>query len=213
MIKISDNSRISAPDVWSLYMGIQLHFKPGSYDAFKFNFKGPRLKIGSPTEARNKWTLDKLSKKYTKNDLILYFLANTISGNSWIGGMSDEVYQEWVAKIQRMDYTFKSEMSNMLSECEKFNLSFDETILPKDRSNFPLIYTLHQRNKLSLESLVILNNLISFTKDVINNFKDPLDIISDINHRILKYSKFLNSEMNLDKHRDIIINLFTNVKK
>jgi len=215
MIVLSKDIGIAPSDVWQVYMSISLHFKSGSkYDAFKFNFKGPKLKRGSVTEARNKWSLEKLSKTYPKkNDLILYFLANILEGNTWIGGMNDNTYHQWCAKIQRLDYTFKSEMSNMLNECEKFHLHFDEAILPKDRSNFPLIYTLYQKKTLSLESLVILENLVSFSKDINNTLNDPLDIMSDINRRILKYSPFLCSEMNLDKSRDIIISLFTTVNK
>ena len=211
MVRVADDIRVSSMDIWSIYMSINLHFKQGSkYDAFKFNFKGPQLKKGGSSEAKNKWALEKLSRNYNKkNDVILYFLANILEGTTWLGDMNDGVYQDWIARIQRLDYAFKSEMRILSDYCNKHNITFDESIIPEDRTSVPPIYSLYSRKEICLESLVCLENLVGFTKGITRSIKDPLGFIEDISNRIIKYKPFLQSEMNIEKHRDIVINLFT----
>jgi len=213
IILTNDVTRMHPEDVWQIYMSIKLHFETSSkLDAFKYDFRGPRLKIGSSNELKNKWTLEKLSKKYSKkNELILYFLANILDGKDWIGDTCDESYQVFLAKIQRLDYTFKSDMNKLLDMCSEKGFSFDDAFTSKDRSDFPLIYSLYKREDISLETLVILDTLIGFTKDINKNIADPLGIINDISYKIMQYKPFLKSEMLLEKYRELIIKLFTPV--
>jgi len=215
LICLSTESNIAPFDVWSIYTAINLHFKKGgSYDAFKFNFKGPRLKRETFMANRNRYSFEKLARAYTKkNDLICYFMSNVIAGNVWINNMNDSTYTEWCARIQALDYRFNSEMSDVLTIAQRNNYSFDELFNPRDKSDVPAIYKLYQAEKVSLESLVILDNLLQYTKSINKNLSDPLEISSDISHRIIKYKPFLRSEMNVEKHKTIVINLFTSVGK
>jgi len=213
MIVIShDSIKINASDIWQIYMAIKLHFQSSSkFDAFKFNFRGPRLKPGSRNESRSKWALEKLSKKYPrKNDIILYFLANILGGKEWIGDMNEDIYSSWIAKIQRMEYSFKCEIFEFYKVCIEKELSFDDAFISKDNVEVPLIYKMLYHGKISLESLVILQSLIRFVKNIENTMSDPLGIIGDINNKILQYQPFLKEEINLNNSRNIIIKTFKN---
>lgn len=215
MICLSTETGVAPFDVWSIYTAINLHFKKGgTYDAFKFNFKGPRLKRESFMANRNRYSFEKLSRSYPKkNDLICYFMSNVIAGQTWINNMSDAIYAEWCARIQALDYRFNSEMSDAATVAQRNGYSFDELFNPRDKNDVPAIYKLYQAEKVSLESLAILDNLLNFTKSINKNLSDPLEISSDISHRIIKYKPFLRSEMNVEKHKTIVINLFTSVSK
>jgi hypothetical protein len=215
LICLSTESNIAPFDVWSIYTAINLHFKKGgSYDAFKFNFKGPRLKRETFMANRNRYSFEKLARAYPKkNDLICYFMSNVIAGNVWINNMNDGTYAEWSSRIQSLDYRFNSEMSDAALLAERNCYSFDQLFKPRDKSEVPAIYKLYQAEKVSLESLVILDNLLNYTKSINNNLSDPLEISSDISHRIIKYKPFLRSEMNVEKHKKVVINLFTGVSK
>ena len=163
---------------------------------------------------RNRYSFEKLARSYPKkNDLICYFMSNVIVGQTWINNMSDSIYTEWCARIQALDYRFNSEMSDTATLAQRNGYSFDELFNPHDKSDVPAIYKLYQAEKVSLESLVILDNLLHFTKSINKNLSDPLEISSDISHRIIKYKPFLRSEMNVEKHKTIVINLFTSVSK
>lgn len=215
MICLSTETGIAPFDVWSIYTSINLHFKKGgSYDAFKFNFKGPRLKRESFMANRNRYSFEKLARTYPKkNDLICYFMSNVVAGNAWINNMNDTAYNQWLAKIQALDYSFKAEMSDAAAVAERNGYSFDQLFNPRDKSDVPAIYKLYQAERVSLESLAILDNLLHYTKSINKNLSDPLEISSDISHRIIKYKPFLRSEMNVEKHKNIVINLFTSVSK
>lgn len=215
MICLSTETGITPFDVWSIYTAVNLHFKKGgTYDAFKFNFKGPRLKRESFMANRNRYSFEKLARTYPKkNDLICYFVSNIIAGQTWINNMSDSIYSEWCAHIQALDYRFNSEMSDAAMLAQRNGYSFDELFSPRDKSDVPAIYKLYQAEKVSLESLAILDNLLCFTKSINKNLSDPLEISSDISYRIIKYKPFLRSEMNVEKHKTIVINLFTCANK
>lgn len=215
MICLSTETAVTPFDVWSVYTAINLHFKKGgSYDAFKFNFKGPRLKRESFMTNPNRYTFEKLARAYPKkNDLICYFMSNVIAGNVWVNTMNSGAYNEWLSRIQALDYHFKNEMSNVAAIAQNNDYSFDELFNPRNKSDTPAIYKLYQGEKVSLESLTILDNLLHFTKSINKNLSDPLEISSDITHRIIKYKPFLRSEMNVEKHKNIVINLFTTANK
>lgn len=163
---------------------------------------------------RNRYSFEKLARSYPKkNDLICYFMSNVIAGNVWINNMNEGAYSEWSARIQSLDYRFKNEMSDAATIAQRNGYTFDAIFCPPDKSDVPPIYKLYQAEKVSLESLVILDNLINFTKSINKNLSDPLEISSDISHRIIKYKPFLRSEMNVEKHKEVVINLFTSVSK
>lgn len=188
-----------------------LHFKKGSsYDAFKFNFKGPRLKKETFLAHKNRYEFEKLARAYPKkNDLILYFLSNILQDKTWINKMSKSTYDEYLGSLQSMQYTFKSEINVLREHCT----NFDDAFISQCTQEIPVIYKLYQTNAICLNSLVALDYLIQYTSKIDKNCNDPLGILSDISHKIIKYKPFLRSEMNVEKYKNIVISLFTTVNK
>ena len=188
-----------------------LHFKKeSSYDAFKFNFKGPRLKKETFLGHRNKYEFEKLARAYPKkNDLILYFLSNILLDKTWISHMSKSCYDEYLCSIQALSYRFKSDMATLRDSCTHF----DDAFAPSSAGQIPVIYKLYQANAICLNSLVVLDYLIQYTSKIGKNYNDPLGISSDITHKIIKYKPFLRSELNVEKYKNIVYNMFTNVSK
>ena len=116
------DTRVSGFETWSIYMAIKLHFGEGTYDAFKFNFKGPRLKESTFQARRDRYFFEKLARRYVKKKIVIeYFLANILAGQDWVGNMTDEAYVVWTAKMQRLQYAFKEEMSTCASRVENFD--------------------------------------------------------------------------------------------
>lgn len=188
-----------------------LHFKKGSsYDVFKFNFKGPRLKKETFLAHKNRYEFEKLARAFPKkNDLILYFLSNILQDKTWINKMSRSTYDEYLGSLQSMQYTFKSDINALREHCN----NFDDAFVSQHTGQFPIIYKLYQANAICLNSLVALDYLIQYTSKIDKNCNDPLGIISDISHKIIKYKPFLRSEMNVEKYKNIVISLFTTVNK
>ena len=211
MISLTTETNLSPFDVWSVYTSMCLHFKTGSsYDVFKFNFKGPRLKKETFLAHKNRYEFEKLARMFPKkNDLILYFLSNILSNKTWITNMNKSHYDEYLSSIQSLQYRFKSDMNTLRDYCENFDGAFK----PKNPGELPVIYKLYQANAICLDSLVVLDYLIGYSSTILKNINDPLGISSDITHKIIKYKPFLRSEMNVEKYKNIVINLFTTVNK
>jgi len=211
MIRVSAETNITPFDVWSTYTAMTLHFrKDNAYDAFRFNFKGPRCKRETFMAHRQRYAFERIARAYPhKNTCIEYFLANLLDGNTWIGSMNDDSYVGWQGRVQRMDYDFRSAMSDLANNAS----SFDSIIKPSLREDLPPIYLAYTRGKLSIETLVILDTLVNYTSSINKFVSDPLEIVSDITYRVACYKPFLRSKVDLTKAKKTVLNLFTCVNK
>jgi hypothetical protein len=209
MITVSSETNLTPFDAWSVYTAMTLHFrKDSSYDAFRFNFKGPRCKRETFMAHRQRYTFEKIARAYTsKNATIEYFLANLLEGNTWIGSMNDDAYVQWQGRVQRMDYDFRSALSDLSNTAS----SFDSIIKPQTREDLPPIYLAYTRGKLSIETLVILDHLVNYTSSINKFVSDPLEIVSDITYRVSSYKPFIKSKIDTMKAKQNVLNLFTSV--
>lgn len=208
-------TQVNPLTVYSTYIAIKLHFEKGSYDAFKYNFKGPSKRLSAFTKSKEKFAYEKLARKYPKHeDLVQFFVANILVGNTWIRDMTDEVYIEWLGKIQSMSYRFKADMNKMLDYAENHQLSFDDllTIHPGTKQ-VPILTLLAQRT-ISAESVVTIDVLVSFLKRINKStVSDPLGILSETLYRLEQYKPFIRSRINTAAAKNCIINLFTEAGK
>ena len=115
MINVTSDTNVTPFIAWSTYTACSLHFKEDSaYDAFKFNFKGPRLSREKFEVHKLRYTFEKLAREVTnRNILIEYFVANIISGVPWIHDMNWDVHSKWCGLLQRFDYDFKSDLNKL----------------------------------------------------------------------------------------------------
>jgi hypothetical protein len=199
------DARVSGFETWSIYMAIKLHFSEGNYDAFKFNFKGPRLKESTFQSRRDRYFFEKLAKRYIKKKVIIeYFLSNILAGQEWVGNMTDEVYILWTSKIQRLQYVFKEETSTCASHAENFDALF------KPQNGQIPLYSLYMSDKISLETLCILDILCNYSPRICRTASDPMGIISTLTHKINNYNPFIrNLPLQQKSFQEIVIKTFT----
>jgi hypothetical protein len=186
-------------------MAIKLHFSEGTYDAFKFNFKGPRLKESTFQARRDRYFFEKLARRYVKKKTVIeFFLANILAGQEWVGNMTDEAYVVWTAKMQRLKYIFKEDMSVCASGVENFDALFNP-----QGGQIPL-YSLHMSGQVSLETLCILDILCNYSQRVVKKVTDPMGLIASLTHRINNYMPFIrNLPLQQKAFQEIVINTFT----
>lgn len=210
MITLSTES-CTPMDAWSTFTAMSLHFNSErDYDAFKFNFKGPRCKRETFMGHKNRYQFEKLAKTYPKrNDVILYSLANILAGNKWIGECNEGAYNTWTGKIQALDYNFKTDVMWLGEEAEKESLTFDECFIPPDLNDSPLIYRLYVEGKMTIETLAIFENMLNFTPRLNKELKDPLDVSKGTSFLVSKYAPFLVHTTDLKKYTENILSVFT----
>lgn len=116
----------------------------------------------------------------------------------WVGEMKssgDENYTKWKGRIQSFTYLFEQDLNLLTDNCHLF-----EAIISK--SGHPKSIKSYLAGKISLETLVVLDDLTSFTSKLSDSYDPVLNLIKT---KIHKYRQFLTIirillSKNLDKN-------------
>lgn len=195
-------------DAYLLHNALKLHFTTDSYDAVKYNYK-TSARQKSFLQRKDRYFFARLAKHYSeRQSLIDFFVANFTKWGS-IHTFSqdkkyDETYVEWSKKMDSLTYTFGQEMDKLAEHCKKNSMSFDELLLP--RGNTVPIVKLCVANEISLESIVILNQLTNFM-DNANKAVSETIFWPEFYRKVDKYSRFV--KVDLKKFRSIVLSRFT----
>jgi len=145
---------------FALYNALKLHFT-SSYDYFKYHGK-TNVSKDTFLRRKDKYSFYKLSRKYSLDELRNFFVANFVYGDStWVGEMTgpngEDVYKKWQKISQSLTYNFESDIVRILEQVN----SPDE--LMKVRSGeYPDLLVGAMQNSISIETLVILNDMMNF---------------------------------------------------
>jgi hypothetical protein len=183
--------RMSEFDVYKMYLALRLHFTTDAYDVIK-----QRGKVRASRKAFAKrtdlYSIKKISKTYSDEEVANFLVANFTSGDRW-GGVFDseagERYLEWKKRIESLGYNFEKDLDNLLLDLEEKNITFTDCF-KVEKNNHPYIIKSFLRKDISLETLVILENLINYLDNFDNNISDEF-LWPDISRMIKKYKPFL----------------------
>ena len=182
-----------------MYCAMKAHFSKGDYDFTKFGGK-TKVSRNSFWKRKDRYFFVRTSKKY-KDNIQDYLLANFIIENKgWIGNFSDENYEKWKDRMSRLTKIFKGEITPLLKNFEtegKFLFDVPENSHPK-------LLKEYLGKRLSLETMVILDDLIEFSPKWDKQMKDDV-VWPKIKNLIENYKKFLTFDKKECKM--ILINL------
>jgi len=185
MTEIKENSGYTA---FMLYNSLKLHFTSKSYDFFKYHGK-TNVSAVTFLKRKDKYQFYKLSRKYTIEELRDFYVANFLEGDKWVGDMlkdGEDVYLKWQKTQQSLTYTFNNDIIYLLS-----NGGTPDEMLTVKRNEYPILMKLVQLKQVSLETLVILNDLLKFFPMWDKKIDDDI-IWPDFKMKCEKYSPFLN---------------------
>jgi hypothetical protein len=189
-------------DTYKTYLALKQHFKSKSYDFFKYNGK-VRASATSYETRKDKYFFEKASKKFKHEEFIDYIVANiSRNSDSWIGNLLQENnqtnYKKWQKVTESLTYTFKEDMNVICDYEEDFNKVFEM----KDNKH-PLLFRLYSMNKISLETTVILDDILNY-KSLWYKYNDT--ILNDFVFKMEKYKPFLHNrtQVNKTKYKNII---------
>lgn len=142
-----------------------------------------------------------MSRQKSDEEILEFFVANFASCNDpqslWIGEIikeGEQSYKNWKKKSQSLTYIFKEEMTSLFE-----NKSVEELFDIKGSSH-PRILKEYLQGNVSLESLVLLDKILSFRKSFDKKLLDP--IWEFVSMRIKKYSPFIH--IDIFKYRKIL---------
>lgn len=193
---MTDNTGFAA---FALYNAIKLHFTSDNYDYFKYHGK-TNVSKQSFTIRKDKYSFYKLSRRYSLDDLKNFYIANFLSGSgNWVGELmesdAEKRYKEWQKRIQSLTYNFENDILYLL---EKYGTSGQEIFQVNDGQH-PVLLVEVMRGKVSLETMIILNDVTNFLSMWSSKIKE--DIVWPHWKRIIqKYSPFVHYDKNKFKN-------------
>jgi hypothetical protein len=158
--------KTNAFNAYKRYLALRLHFN-SDYNALKYNYnvRADEEKFRNKPEA---YWFNKLSERFTVDDLTNAFVANFVAGKKW-GGMHDptfdDTYKAWLAKMESLTYTFINDLEFLAdwAEHEENWPLITLADLFKIWNGAPAVSVLYLRKKINLETLVILDKLTNFS--------------------------------------------------
>lgn len=196
---------MDAFDAYKIYTAIKNHFVLDSYDYFKYN-KKINLSYDSFLKRKDKIFFAKLGNKkdkYLEEFLVANFLHDP---KIWVGELLSEEcelkYNEWRKRQESLGYIFKNEMSFIEGwDADELNNWFGVI-----KGEHPKIVQMYLRKEISLETLTILNSVLSFTKRYDKEITDP--IYKEVSKLCNKYQPFLKFDTQRAKKslRELVVN-------
>ena len=134
-----------------------------------------------------------------------------MSDKVWIGDMDDTIHEKRNAYRQALNYNFEKEIKIIREEAYKYNLDFDGVCKANSNKTDNLLLNLYMSQKISADTFVIIDHLVSFIKSLRSELNDPLGIVESTLLILSKYQKFSIPLMavNENKYRKRLILLFT----
>lgn len=175
-------------ELYTFYVAIKSHFTKDDFDYFKTK-GGAKASVNALERRKDKSFFYTVSKRV--RDPKSYVFANVLHNpNVWIGDIakdreqSDKVHVEWERRMQSLSYAFKEDIG-------KLNLDFNTNF--EFNSGHPPLLRLYLKKSISLETMVILDMILSYVRIWDRKINDP--VWRDISRQIKKYKPFLSIEL------------------
>ena len=174
-------------DVYLMYCAMKAHFSKNDYDFFTYKGKS-RVPRNSFYKRKDRGFFVKLSRKYSEEDLKNYLVANFIlDRRGYIANFSNENYEQWKEKRNNFYNMFTDEIRPLV---KNFNPLFEVK-----NSEHPILLKEYLGKRVSLETLIILDELVKFGKTWDNRLAEDY-IWFDLKKLMYNYKRFLTIDKN-----------------
>ena len=189
-------------DCYRTYLAFKNHFTKDSFDYFKYGGK-TKASVTAFNKRKDRYFFEKMSRQKKDGEIVDYFTAIFSQCDDpqkmWIGEIiesGDKNYAEWQKKVQSLGYIFKQEMQS-LCEDKEFNSLFE----CKSGTHPPVVKE-HLKKNISIESLIILDAVIKFKKNLDKILDDF--VWETVSLKIDKYKPFLLNSVRIQNYKKIL---------
>ena len=174
-------------DVYLMYCALKAHFS-NDYDFFKYRGK-TKISRNSFFKRKDRHFFVKISKKYREYAFIKdYFVSNFIKHRAgYIANFSDENYKEWLAKKVNFYNIFIDELKLLVKDFEP--------LFEIENNNHPKLLKEYLGGRVSLETVIILDDLVNFSKGWDRELKEDI-VWPDLKKLMKNYKGFLTIDKN-----------------
>ena len=175
-------------DVYLMYCAMKAHFSKNNYDFHKYGGK-TKVSRDSFWKRKDKYFFVKLAKKHDDRDSIQdYLVSNFIRDRrGYIANFNDENYKVW--KDRKTDFynIFFDELKPLVKDFEP--------LFQTKNNNHPKLLKEFLGDRVSLETLIILDDLIDFSKGWDRELKEDI-VWPDLKKLMKNYKGFLTIDKN-----------------
>lgn len=178
---------------YKTYLALKNHFTKPNYDYQKYCGK-VKASLQAFYKRKDRMWFEKMSRQKTDEEIINFFVANFVCCDDpqslWIGEIirdGENRYKNWKKRTESISYFFKEEVDSV------FTSKNFENMFMIEGNKHPQLLKEHLQGKISLETMVILNNILNYKSDFDKKLQDP--IWEFVSLRILKYSSFLHTDI------------------
>lgn len=180
-------------DCYKTYIALKNHFTKDSFDYHKYCGK-TRATLNSFYKRKDRYWFEKISRQKSDDEVRDFFVSNFISCEDpqtlWIGEIirnGNSNYQSWQRRIQSLTYIFRQEIE------QNFTRNNFDSMFKIEENRHPKIIKLYLGNKISIETLLILDKILGYSKKFDSKLTDPIwELIS---LKLKKYNPFLNIDV------------------
>ena len=190
-------------EIYKVYLAVKLHFtsKNQSYDFHKHGGR-TTAKLATFTKRRDRYFFHKLSKSYNNTTIVDYFVSNFVTNtNLWVGDIighsGDENYKEWSKRIEALHYYYELDIDYLLERMTANDMQFDDIFTSKDGQHPPIVKMILSK-KISVETFVILEDILSFAKRLDKEISETV-LWPKLHDRMVRYRPFL--KFNVTKYK------------
>ena len=190
-------------EIYKVYLAVKLHFtsKNQSYDFHKHGGR-TTARLETFTKRRDRYFFHKLSQSYDDTNAVDYFVSNFVTNtNLWVGDIignsGDENYREWSKRIEALHYYYEQDIDYLLERMSANDMSFDD-IFTVQNGQHPPILKMVLSKRISIETFVILEDLLSFSKRLNKEISETV-LWPKLHDRMERYRPFLR--FNITKYR------------
>ena len=175
-------------DVYIMYCAMKAHFSRKDYDFFKYGGK-TKVSRDSFWKRKDRFFFVKLSKKYkTEIEIRNYLVSNFIKDKSgYIANFSEENYKSWLLRRSGFFDQFVIEMKPFIKEFEP--------LFEVKNSSHPKLLKEFLGSRVSLETMLVLDELVSFSKKWDQQLEDDI-VWVDLKKLMKNYKGFLTINKN-----------------
>lgn len=186
---------------YGLYVALKNHFT-SDYDYFKYD-KKIRSVEKSFDKRKDRFVFMRLGKakgNYLEEFLVANFVEN---GRVYVSNLlteeSESVYKKWKQRQESLSYNFNNEVSFL----EDLDSSEINNLFKTKRNEHPEIIRMFLQKEISIETLIILNDILTFMDDYDNILSDPL--YDEVSRLCKKYRPFMTFD--IGRYRSVLKNM------
>ena len=193
-------------DLYCTYQAIKLHFSSEGYNFFQYDGK-TRVSIDAFQKRRDKFLFHRLARKYRDDEMVPFLVSNFVhSDDNWTKSLledqAEETYRDWKQTTDSMSKVYAEDLQKICPDPKEFN-----NLFKVEDGQFPLLLNLLMQKEVTLETMVILNNIFDFIR--IWDKKISEDIIyPKVSRKVRKYGAFLN--VDVSKYKQLTKNVLQN---